>query len=186
MAFTVMGIILMALLSSARLAQALAGQWWALPLLAHSLLAVILLVLHGQPIKDSTPFQQVIAWSSALLPLAIQVGQETPVVVRLLSLGGVLFSIWGLASLGKAFDIAPADRGLVIRGPYRFMRHPIYAGELFSILVMVLTNLSLWNGIAVLLMVLTLIIRIQWEEKIINGYGDYARQVPNRLVPGIW
>lgn len=186
MALTVMGIILLSLLSGARLAQALSGQWWVLPLLAQSLLAVILLVLHGQPAKDSTPFQQVIAWGSALLPVTIQVGLEVPLLVRILSFGGVFFSVWGLASLGKAFDIAPADRGLVIRGPYRFMRHPIYAGELFSIVVMALTNITLGNGIAVLLLVFSFIIRIQWEEKIINGYGDYARQVPSRLVPGIW
>jgi protein-S-isoprenylcysteine O-methyltransferase Ste14 len=186
MAFTTIGIILMTLLSSARLAQALAGQWWALPLLAHSLLAAILLILHGESSNESPLLQQFIAWCSALLPLTIHLGLEIPMMVRLLSLIGVVFAVWGLASLGKAFDIAPADRGLVIRGPYRFMRHPIYAGELFSVLVMTLTYLSLWNGIAILLLVVTLILRIQWEEKIINGYADYARHVPSRLVPGLW
>ena len=186
MVFTAIGIIIMTLLSGARLAQALAGQWWALPLLAHSLLAVILLVLHRKSTQDSTPIQQFIAWCSALLPLIIQVGLEVPVIVRLLSLGGVFFSIWGLTCLGKAFDIAPADRGLVIRGPYRLLRHPVYAGEFFSALMMALTDLSLWNGIAISLLMITLILRIQWEEKIIHGYADYARQVPNRLVPGIW
>ena len=186
MLFNVLGIILMTLLSSARLAQAFAGQWWALPLLVHSLLAVILLVLHGESANDSTLFQQLIAWCSALLPLTIHVGLEIPVLVRMLSLGGVVLALWGLASLGRAFDIVPADRGLVIRGPYRFMRHPIYAGEIFSALVMAVTNISLWNAIAILSLVITLVIRILWEEKIISGYAVYAKNVPSRLVPGLW
>ena len=186
MLFNVLGIILMTLLSSARLAQAFSGQWWALPLLAHSLLAVILLVLHDEPANDSTLVQQFIAWCSALLPLTIHVGLEIPVMMRMLSLGGVVFALWGLARLGKAFDIAPADRGLVIRGPYRFMRHPIYAGEIFSALVMAVTNISLWNAIAILSLVITLVIRILWEEKIISGYAVYAKNVPSRLVPGLW
>jgi len=186
MAFKAIGIFIIALLCGARLAQAIAGQWWALPLLAHSLLAAILLILNGESSNDSPLVQQFIAWCSALLPLTIHVGLEIPVIVRVLSLGGIVFSLWGLASLGKAFDIAPADRGLVIRGPYRFMRHPIYAGELFSILMMALTDLSLWNGIVISLLVFTLVNRIQWEEKIINGYADYAKHVPSRLVPGLW
>jgi protein-S-isoprenylcysteine O-methyltransferase Ste14 len=186
MLFNIIGILLMTLLSSARLAQAFAGQWWALPLLVHSLLAVILLILHGKSAKDSTLFQQFIAWCSALLPLTIQVGSEIPVMVRILSFGGIGLALWGLANLGRAFDIVPADRGLVIRGPYRLMRHPIYAGELFSALVMTLANLSLWNGIAIVSLIFTLVIRILWEEKIINGYAVYAKNVPSRLVPGLW
>jgi hypothetical protein len=183
---TWIGISLMILLSSARLTQVLAGHWWSLPLLAHSLLAAILLILHGKPSRDSSIFKQLLAWCSALLPLTIQIGPDLPLASRLGSLAGIALSLWGLFSLGRAFDIVPADRGLVVRGPYRFMRHPIYAGELLSVFCMSINFLTLWNGIALVLLAFTLVWRIRWEEAIISKYADYARQVNFRLIPGVW
>lgn len=71
------GIILMTLFSSLRLAQVFAGQGLALLLLTHSSLAAILLFLHGKfAANDSTLFQQFIAWCSVLLPLVIRIQQE--------------------------------------------------------------------------------------------------------------
>ena len=45
-------------------------------------------------------------------------------------IAGELFTIWSLISLGRRFGIAPADRGLAEDGPYCFVRHPMYTGEL--------------------------------------------------------
>lgn len=180
------GFALIALLSSARLAQVLAGYWWSLPLLVHSLLASILLALHGKPARDSSLFQQLVAWLSALIPLSIQTGMDVAIVARIVSLIGLTLSLWGLVSLGRAFDIVPADRGLVVKGPYRIIRHPIYAGELLSVLVMVFDHFTLWNGLVLVLLVASFILRIRWEEKIIGQYDGYARQVNFRLIPGVW
>ncbi len=45
---------------------------------------------------------------------------------------GATMAVWGVAALGPNWRIGqdPFDRGVrfVVRGPYRFMRHPIYAG----------------------------------------------------------
>jgi protein-S-isoprenylcysteine O-methyltransferase Ste14 len=186
MMMTWIGIALMTILSSARLAQVLVGNWWSLPLLAHSLLAAILLVMHGRAAKDAPAWQEGVAWASALLPLAVQMTAEVPWLVRVISLVGMLYSVWGLVSLGRAFDIVPADRGLVTHGPYRFMRHPIYAGELFSVLVMGISQPSIWNVLVMAALAFTLVLRIRWEEKIIGGYARYARVVNFRLIPGVW
>jgi len=181
-----LGLILIALLSSARLAQVFNGEVWAFPLLFHSLLAVILLLLHNKTTATTQVWKRLIAWGSAFMPLAMQLHAPVPLVIQLMSLSGVIFSLWGLWCLGRSFDIVPADRGLVQKGPYRFLRHPIYAGELFSVAIMGLVEISVWNILVLLLLVLTIVMRISWEEKIIKGYPVYANQVQSRLLPGIW
>ena len=35
-------------------------------------------------------------------------------------------------ALGRSFGVAPANRGIVVRGPYSFVRHPIYTGYLIT------------------------------------------------------
>ena len=35
-------------------------------------------------------------------------------------------------ALGRSFGLAPANRGVVVRGPYTLVRHPIYTGYLVT------------------------------------------------------
>lgn len=181
-----LGLIVIILLSSARLAQVVEGEWWSLPLLCHSLLAVILLLLHKKPFRATPVWKKLVAWLSAFLPLLMRVSGDISPLVQLLSFVGVALAMWGLLSLGKAFDIVPADRGLVQEGPYRYIRHPIYTGELFSVAVVGLARGTGWNMLILLMLVVTLITRIMWEEEIISNYPAYAGKVRTRLVPGIW
>lgn len=53
---------------------------------------------------------------------------------------GTLFTIWSLATLGRCFGVFPEARGLVTTGPYRWVRHPVYLGELISGLGILLTR----------------------------------------------
>ena len=176
----------MALLGGARLNQILSGEWWALPLFIHAMLSALLLVLHRKTRRQSPLMQRLVAWASALLPFAIQVDIAVSIFTRALSLLGVVVAIWTIATLGRAFDVSPADRGLVSKGPYQWLRHPMYASELFSVVVVVAVDLSLRNIFVTLLLAATLVLRIYWEEKIIGGYSAYRQQVRNRLLPGVW
>ncbi|BBB48062.1 methyltransferase family protein [Pelolinea submarina] len=180
------GIILMAILGGARLNQVLTGEWWALPLFAHAMLSACMLVLHRKTSRHAPLLQRLIAWASALLPFAVQVNNSVPAMNRFLSLFGVVIAIWAIAALGKSFDVSPADRGLVKRGPYKWLRHPMYASELFSVIVIVVVDLSLRNILVTLVLLATLYLRIHWEEKIIRGYADYGKQVRSRVIPGVW
>jgi protein-S-isoprenylcysteine O-methyltransferase Ste14 len=129
--------------------------------------------------------QKMVAWLSALLPLALLLAEETMVGQAITSVG-LLLVLWALTTLGDAFGIAPADRGLVEIGPYRFVRHPMYLGELVSLFGVVSTNLSAWNIVLLQILLLCLLLRIQWEEQVVHNYQVYAGQVPWRMIPGIW
>ncbi len=159
-------------------------------LAAQSLLAAGRLVFRRAE-KVNAPFHwKVVAWGSALLPLTLSGSPAAPgwreLPGLLLQIGGLLFALWALWSLGPAFGIAPADRGLVTAGPYRWVRHPAYAGEMVSILGYVLAHPSPWNGAMWLALAATILLRARWEERVIEGYARYAQQVRWRLLPGVW
>ncbi len=137
--------------------------------------------------KAESPFyQELIAWLSALSPLALQVGAYTHWIAAGVNLTGLALAVWSLFSLGKSFGIAPADRGLVREGPYRLMRHPMYAGELLALVGATWGRWSAWN-IAIFSGLLVIVLaRIRWEERLLSGYTSYAHQVRWRLLPGIW
>jgi len=89
-------------------------------------------------------------------------------------------------SLGDTFGIAPADRGLIMHGPYRWLRHPAYAGAALNTLAFALANLSLWNGVVLALLLVSLVARCRVEERLLARYAVYAASVRWRLIPGVW
>jgi protein-S-isoprenylcysteine O-methyltransferase Ste14 len=98
-------------------------------------------------------------------------------------------SIASLLTLGRSFGVWPALRGLVRKGPYRFVRHPMYLAYLIADIGY---NLQEWNsGTALMVMAgwLSLLYRINAEEMILSqdgGWLAYAARVRYRLIPGIW
>jgi len=98
-------------------------------------------------------------------------------------------SLASLLSLGKRFGVRPALRGLVTRGPYRLMRHPMY---LAYVIADIGYNLQEWNfGTALFVMTgwASLLYRIHAEERILSqnaGWSAYAALVRYRLFPGLW
>lgn len=84
------------------------------------------------------------------------------------------------------------ERGqhVITTGPYRFVRHPMYAG---AILLFVGTPLLLgsWYGLIGAAIIMALFcVRITIEERTLRaeleGYTEYAVGVPYRLIPGVW
>lgn len=103
------------------------------------------------------------------------------------ALAGYALILWSLLTLGPRFGIVPADRGLTARGPYRFLRHPMYLGELMFRMVMILASPQVLPAILLsLILVFIQCWRILREEKMIEGYACYTRLVPWRLIPGLW
>ncbi len=107
---------------------------------------------------------------------------------------GYCIFIWAVASnafFSQVVRIQP-ERGHEVsrKGPYRYIRHPSYAGAiLFEIAVAVLLS-SWWALLAGLICSGLLFLRTALEDRTLQkelvGYGDYTREVRYRLVPGIW
>ena len=84
------------------------------------------------------------------------------------------------------------ERGhrVVSTGPYRFIRHPGYAGALWSYLATPVLLDSIWALIPALLLAGILILRTALEDRTLQeelpGYREYARRTRFRLIPGMW
>jgi len=165
-----------------RAVQAAGGNWIAILLALQSAVAAFLLVMHKPVERMSHPVMTLLSWLCALLPLAFNLEDAD----ALYSLPGLLLALWALFALGFSFSIAPEDRGVVMCGPYRLVRHPMYLGEILSLLGLCLSSGSLWNWLALLLFVRLLLLRISAEERTLADYPRYKTAVRWRLIPFLW
>jgi protein-S-isoprenylcysteine O-methyltransferase Ste14 len=84
------------------------------------------------------------------------------------------------------------DRGqrVVSSGPYRWIRHPGYAGALLTYLGTPIFLDSIWAFLPTIFLATVLVYRTSLEDRFLQdelgGYRDYARRVHYRLLPGVW
>lgn len=115
-----------------------------------------------------------------------------PAVV--LHIAGDAFVLWAMIVnpyLEKSVRIQK-ERGhrVVTKGPYAYVRHPMYAGVIMLMVSVPLTLGSGYTFVPVGAVLLVLIIRTVFEDRMLlrdlPGYDDYAKRIRHRLVPGIW
>lgn len=128
--------------------------------------------------------------SGAALKLA-PAAQLWPPGASLLFCAGTLFTIIALLSLGKCFGLLPAARGLKTRGPFRWIRHPAYAGELVMLIACAWAGEKPALGFVIALCALAFLsLRIRIEETLLSQtfaeYNEYKERVKYRLLPYIW
>ena len=157
----------------------------SLLLAAQAGLVAMLLVIRRGPAREARWPLRWLAWWTALTPLLMRPGRDEVLTVTV-QVAGLGLALWAKVCLGRSFGIAPADRGLVVAGPYRWLRHPAYAGELISFAGVWLSAPTGWNTGLLALIALGVVLRILAEENVIGGYADYAARVRWRLAPGIW
>ncbi len=118
--------------------------------------------------------------------------------IEILALACVIFgyAVGTWAMITNAFFSAVVriqedrDHRVVTDGPYRIVRHPAYAGGLFSSLGIPLMLGSVWALIPAGLALVFMVMRTVNEDKMLMeelpGYSDFAQQTRYRLIPGIW
>jgi protein-S-isoprenylcysteine O-methyltransferase Ste14 len=102
---------------------------------------------------------------------------------------GTAWAVWSLVFLGRNLSILAQARGVANRGPYRWVRHPLYTGELVSALGVALTvgsaaAMAVWLALCGLQAY-----RAAREEQVLlralPEYRDYRRRTA-ALLPGIF
>lgn len=102
---------------------------------------------------------------------------------------GLVICVASFVALGRSFGFAAADRGLVQRGPYSVVRHPIYASYYFLQIGYLLQSMSWRNAVIVASICGCNVGRAVVEERLLRSsgpYDDYRRRVAWRLLPGVW
>jgi len=84
------------------------------------------------------------------------------------------------------------ERGhsVVSDGPYRWVRHPGYAGGFIGDLALPLLLGSAWAFIPAALTAGAVVLRTALEDRTLQaelpGYREYAQRTRFRLLPGVW
>jgi protein-S-isoprenylcysteine O-methyltransferase Ste14 len=123
---------------------------------------------------------------------------EMPLALRVLGTLGLVLAGWVIwwtmaenAYLSRWARIQK-DRGqsVVTSGPYRYIRHPMYAAIILLVLCIAIELGSWWALIPSGLIGVLFVIRTALEDRMLHeelaGYREYACQVRFRLVPWIW
>ena len=127
-------------------------------------------------------------WPSWVAPFS-WLGWITGVLVG--GLGGllVLSGVFGLGSSLTAVPYPKDDATLVMTGPYRFVRHPIYAGLILAALGWALLRNGWLTLVYALILFIFFDIKSRREEQWLGQkYPDYAayRQCVHKLIPFIY
>jgi len=169
------------------------GKWTSLFWMMSEGIIVLLLVIRKRSVSLSVrPWDWLVAIGGSFCILLVR-PSETFLLPDLfgfaLQLIGTLFEIYGKAALGKSFGIVAANRGIVLTGPYRMVRHPIYLGYLITHIGFLLSNWSGRNLAVYSVSYCFQIARIFSEERLLleePSYREYCTRVRYRLVPGVF
>ena len=101
---------------------------------------------------------------------------------------GLLLWAWAFLKLARSYGIVPADRGLVTRGPYAVVRHPLYSAYMLGGIGYLMQSLSVRNAVVDVIAISWQLVRISAEERHLQSpdYAAYRARVPWRLCPGLW
>jgi protein-S-isoprenylcysteine O-methyltransferase Ste14 len=107
-------------------------------------------------------------------------------------LAAVALMIWARRTFGRRsfhLSASPTEGGLVTSGPYRFIRHPIYASILLLIWAGLLANVSIPNLLCGMLVLGGALVRILCEEHLVRmQYPEYEAYAAStkRLIPFVF
>ncbi len=102
----------------------------------------------------------------------------------------IVFLAFRENSYSRATIDVSAEQRVITSGPYRVVRHPLYAGA--SVLIF-FTPIALGSWVAVpfaISLILVVVARLLDEERFLSanlsGYEEYRQKVCYRLIPFIW
>lgn len=114
-------------------------------------------------------------------------------MANILTVTGLAVTLWARAVLGQNWSgaiVLKESHELIRRGPYAFVRHPIYSGLLLMLLGTALASARLSSFLVLAMTFVLVAIKARFEEQFMtrhfpDAYPEYRRQV-KALIPGIW
>jgi protein-S-isoprenylcysteine O-methyltransferase Ste14 len=170
------------------------GSWYSMMVVVSELFVLVFILIRRRTDNISINASDwVIAVGGTALPLTVEFSELSPLIAPTLCVFvviiGIFTQVYAKLSLRRSFGLVPANRGVKVEGPYRAIRHPMYAGYFFTHIGLFLLYPSLWN-LAVYMSAASLqIIRILREEKLLGtdpDYQKYKNNVQSRLIPGLF
>ncbi|VVE02470.1 methyltransferase family protein [Pandoraea terrigena] len=161
--------------------------------LASSLTVGLSLFARIPEKRDWRPLSIVLSVGGTFYFLAIELAPGIRLIPEQvgasLCCAGILWQLFAKASLRRSFGILPANRGIVTRGAYRLVRHPIYLGYFITDIGFLSTNFG-WRNLLVYAGLFALQIgRLLREERLLSqdpGYRGYQAIVRYRIIPGVF
>lgn len=119
------------------------------------------------------------AWTSSLASIAIGLVMEA---------AGMAFAIWARQTLGGNWSgriTTGGSQELVIRGPYRIVRHPIYSGLLLAIVGTAFVRGDIRGLVGAALLFAGVLVKIRREEEALRQHFGPAYEAYERRVGGL-
>ena len=163
-------------------------------LVISELLGVFLILTRRSAVNVSTrPLDWALSLIAVNLPLLVTPASASTFIPSqiptALMFAGMIIQISAKAILRRSFGVVPANRGIKTKGPYRLVRHPMYAGYTLTHIGFLLGFPSLQNSLLYLTALLIDIMRLMREELVLNQdtlYRQYAARVSYRLLPHVF
>jgi len=170
------------------------GEYLNILLLVSEALVVFFVVLRRRATAISERGADwFVGFAGTLVPLLALPPDGEPVVpialCTILMLGGFSLNMWAKLTLLRSFGVVAANRGIKIGGPYRLVRHPMYAGYMLTQLGFLLSGPNFWNACVYALAFGLQVARILAEERMLNqdaAYRDFSLRVRYRLAPFVF
>jgi protein-S-isoprenylcysteine O-methyltransferase Ste14 len=179
----------------------LARAWWIdqsrwtilMLLLTEAYTLGLLLFARRATLRDASPAVVAATVYAAFFYVLFEAENTRHLIPELvgvaLQVAGTAWQFSSKAVLGRSFGLLPARRGLVVSGPYRVVRHPIYLGYLIGHVGFLAANFSLRNAAVLALLYAAQVLRIRREEGVLSAdpaYLEYRQRVRWRLVPFVF
>jgi protein-S-isoprenylcysteine O-methyltransferase Ste14 len=170
------------------------GHVTGLLLLASESLVVVLTVIRRPARLVDSSFNAALMTTVSLagpplLRASSDLGLVPDAATAVVSAVGLALVVLGKITLGRSFGVVPANRGVVVGGPYSFVRHPIYTGYLITHVAFLVANPVPWNFAVIAIADIALVLRALMEERVLSAdveYQGYCQRVGWHLVPGVF
>lgn len=163
-------------------------------LLSEGLILVFILIRRWSGSMSMDWRDWLLAFAGTCFPLLVTPDATVHPLVpeqigALVFLAGVCIQLSAKAFLFRSFGVLPANRGVKRGGPYRLVRHPMYAGYFVSYIGFLLICPSVWNATIYLVTAVFQLGRISREERLLSedaAYREFKLATTRRLIPWVY